>query len=59
MPWLLLRGTFRLHGSCKATVHYDETLGFPFSAYSDRGEEGDGWTVTDFASGPVPDGSTG
>jgi len=52
-------GTFRLHGSCKATVHYDETLGFPFSAYSDRGEEGDGWTVTDFASGPVPDGSTG
>lgn len=38
--------------ACKTTARYDESLGYPVSVYSNCGEEGDGWTVTDFAPGP-------
>ena len=41
----------RLDGACKTTARYDESLGYPLSVYSDCGEEGDGWSVTDFAPG--------
>jgi hypothetical protein len=40
----------RLDGPCKTTVQYEETLGYPRSAYSDCGMEGDGWVITDFAA---------
>jgi hypothetical protein len=42
----------QLTTDCKVTVHYDETLGYPLSLYSDCGIEGAGWTVSDFA--PLP-----
>ena len=48
----------RLAEPCKTTARYDETLGYPVSAYSDCGEEGDGWTVRDLAADPAPDGGT-
>ena len=49
----------RLDAPCKTTAGYDDSLGYPLSAYSDCGEEGDGWTVTDFAPGPAPDAVAG
>jgi Family of unknown function (DUF6174) len=42
----------RLDRPCKTTARYDASLGYPRSTYSDCGMEGDGWTVTDLASGP-------
>ena len=41
----------RLNGGCKVTVSYDEAIGYPLRVWSDCGQEGDGWTVSDF----VPD----
>ena len=49
----------RLDDACKTTARYDEALGYPLSVYSDCGEEGDGWTVTDFVPGAAPDAGTG
>jgi|GEM_PF-443685 len=46
----------RLDGPCKTTARYDETLGYPLSAYSDCGGEGDGWIVQDFGVDGAPDG---
>ncbi len=46
----------RLDGQCKTTVRYNETLGYPQSAYSDCGGEGDGWAVQDFVVDPANDG---
>lgn len=40
----------RLEGDCDVRVDYDDALGFPASVYSDCGQEGDGWTVTDLAA---------
>ena len=42
----------RLDAPCKTTSRYEESLGYPLSTYSDCGQEGDGWTVTDFAPSP-------
>jgi len=42
----------RLDAPCKTTSRYDESLGYPLSTYSDCGTDGDGWTLTDFASSP-------
>jgi len=42
----------QLDSDCKVTVHYDATLGYPLSLYSDCGMEGFGWSVSDFAPSP-------
>jgi hypothetical protein len=43
----------RLDRPCKTTrTLRTRSLGYPRSTYSDFGLEGDGWTVTDLASGP-------
>jgi len=42
----------RLDTSCKTTSRYQESLGYPLSTYSDCGEEGDGWTVSDLVASP-------
>ncbi len=39
----------RLHSACSVNVSYDETLGYPLAVYSDCGQEGDGWNVSDFS----------
>jgi hypothetical protein len=36
--------------SCKVTARYDEALGYPLSVYSDCGQEGDSWNVTDLSA---------
>lgn len=39
----------RLHSRCSVSASYDKTLGYPLAVYSDCGQEGDGWNVSDFS----------
>ena len=54
-----LAGISRNEGSCKTSVGDDDSLGYPLSTHSDCGEEGDGWTVTNFALCSVLGGGRG
>ena len=39
-----------LDGSCRVSVTYDEGLGYPLGLYEDCGEDGAGWSVSEFTS---------
>jgi hypothetical protein len=40
----------RLHDAhCAVQTSYEDSFGYPVAVYSDCGEEGDGWSLSDFS----------